>query len=144
MYIIIIFHFTNTLRLDSITFTVPLSDCQSLGVLDSTPWKTSLVKPPNPVTASFSKLALFKSISTEATVKLLTSLCHAPSTAVLSCALHYSSHLSGLPASSVGSLQCVQNCAAHLLLKKRRKLTISPLCFSFFAGSQPHKEFSTR
>ena len=85
-----------------------------------------------------------KYLSTEATVKLLTSLCHAPSTAVLSCALHYSSHLCGLPASSVGSLQCIQNCAAHLLLKKRRKPTISPLCFSFFAGSQPHKEFSTR
>ena len=57
-----VFQFTNTLRLDSIAFTVPLSDCQSLGVLDSTPWKTSLVKPPNPVTASFSKLGLFKSI----------------------------------------------------------------------------------
>ena len=71
-----------------------------------------------------------KYLSTEATVKLLTSLCHAPSTAVLSCTIHYSSHLSGLPASSVSSLQCIQNCAAHLLLKKRRrKLTISPLCF---------------
>ena len=45
---------------------------------------------------------------------------------------------SGLPSSSIHNLQRVQNCAAHLILKKPHpvKLTTSLLCFNLSTGFQ--------
>ena len=52
-------------------------------------------------------------------MKLVThSFCHASATAVI---------LSGLPASSVQSLRRIQNCAARLILRKRRTGNVIPL-----------------
>ena len=74
--------------------------------------KTSLIKPPSPVTTIFAKSVPFRS-TTEATVKLVTSL-------ILSCFDYCSSLFSGLVSSSVFSLQNVLNCPAHLILKKNQ------------------------
>ena len=80
-----------------------------------------------------------KYLSTEATVKLATSL-------ILSRLDYCNSLLSCLPATSVQSFCHIQNCAACLILKNTHiKLTTSHhLCFSFSTGFQSNKEFSTR
>ena len=108
------------------------------------PLRTSLVKPPNPDTTSslkkFCKEVWFLGGYSE-TGHLIHS--------VTPQLLH--SLLSGLPASFVHSLQCMQNCAACLILslhctqncaacliesyQKHIKLTISLLCFSLSTGS---------
>ena len=65
--------------------------------------------------------SVWKYLSTEATVKLVTSL-------VLLPRLDYcNSLLSGLPASSVHSLPRIQNCATHLILRKYKTDHITPV-----------------
>ena len=59
-------------------------------------------------------------VFTEAIVELVTPF-------ILSCLDYCSSLLSGLPASSVQSDRRIQNCAARLILKKRRTDYITPL-----------------
>ena len=76
-----------------------------------------------------------KYLSTEATVTLVTSL-------ILSRLDYCNSLLSLLPASSIHSLRCSQNCVVHP--ETKLKLTISLLCSNLSTGSQSRKEFSTR
>ena len=59
----------------------------------------------------------------------------------VSCLDYCSFLFSGLPAFSIYSLCCFQNCAAWIIRKKT--LTTSFLCFSLSTGFQSHKEFST-
>ena len=104
--------------------TVPLSDSvKSLGLLlDST---LSMEKFISQTTKScYYQLRRISSVrkylSVEATVKLVTSL-------ILSRLDYCNSLLSGLPASSVHSLRRIQNCAARLILRKRRTGNVIPL-----------------
>ena len=104
----------NTLQLDDTT--VPLSDSvKSLGVLlDSTMSRENFIS--QTARSYYYQLCRISSVrkylSTEATVKLVTSL-------ILSRLDCCNSLLSGRPASSVQSLRRIQNCAARLILKKR-------------------------
>ena len=84
--------------------------------------RTLSVKLPNPATTSSVELVLSGNLylSTKATVKLFTSL-------ILSCHGYCSSLLSSLPATSVQSLRCTQNCAACFILKKSKTDPITTL-----------------
>ena len=134
-----------TFQLDDTT--VPLSDTvKSLGVL-----LNSMLSMENFISQTAKSCyyqlrrisSVRKYLSTEATVKLVTSL-------ILSHLDYCSSLLSGRPASSVQSLRRIQDCAARLILKKQQqqnnhvKLTTSHLCLNFSTGFQSNKEFSTR
>ena len=118
----------NTLQLDDTT--VPISDSvKSLGVLlDSTLSAENFIS--QTAKSCYYQLrrisCVRKYLSTEATVKPVTSL-------VLSRLDYCNSLLSGLPAFSVQSLRRIQNCAARLVLKKRKA---DHLCFNFSTGSQ--------
>jgi len=93
-------------------------------------WKMPSVKPPNPVHTSFIKLAVWKYLSTELQWNWSPhSFCHTSTTAILF---------------FLACLLPLLNCAAHLILKNKTKLTISLLCFNLSTGSQSHKEFSAR
>ena len=70
-------------------------------------------------------------VFTEAVVELITSF-------ILSCLDYCSSLLSGLPASSVQSNRRIQNCAARLILRKRRTDYITPL-FQFLRWLPIHQ-----
>ena len=112
----------NTLQLDATT--VPLSDSvKSLGVLiDSTLSMENFIS--QTAKSCYYQLRRISSVrkylSTEATMKLVTSL-------ILSRLDYCSSLLSGRPASSVQSLRRIQNCTARLILKKRKTDNITPL-----------------
>ena len=86
------------------------------------PLKTSLVRPPNPVTTSFSE-SIHRDYSE--TGQLI----------ILSCLDYCSSVLSGLPAFSVHSLQCIQSSAACLILKNCK--TVSLLYFNLLLAASP-------
>ena len=112
----------NTLQLDDTT--VPHSDSiKSLSVLlDSTMSMENFIS--QPAKSCYYQLcrisSVWKYLSTKATVKLVTSL-------ILSHLDCCCSFLSGLPASSVQSLHCIENCAARLILKKSKTDLITPL-----------------
>ena len=103
----------NTLQPDDTT--VPLSDSvKSLGVLlNNTLSMENFIS--QTARSCYYQLRRISSVrkylSTEATVKLVTSL-------ILSRLDYCNSLLSGLPASSVQSLHRIQSCAARLILKK--------------------------
>ena len=130
----------NTRQLDDTT--VPLSDSvKSLGVLlDSTLSMENFIS--QAAKSCYYQLCRISSVrkylSTEATVKLVTSL-------ILSRLDCCNSLLSGLPASSVQSLCCIQNCDARHILKKRKTDHITPLFqFLHWLPIPGNKEFSTK
>ena len=76
-------------------------------------WKMPSVKPPNPVSTSFIKLAVWKYLSTELQWNWSPhSFCHTSATAILF---------------FLASLLPLMNCAAHLILKKHKTDHITPL-----------------
>ena len=111
-----------TFQLDDTT--VPLSDTvKSLGVLlNSTLSMDNFIS--QTAKSCYYQLRRISSVrkylSTEATVKLLTSL-------ILSHLDYCNSLLSGRPASSVQSLRRLQNCAARLILTKRKTDITTPV-----------------
>ena len=105
----------NTLHLDDTT--VPLSDSvKSLGLLlNSTLSMDNFIKLVNSAYYQLRRTSsVRKYLSTEATVKLVTSL-------ILSRFDYCNSLLSGLPASSVHSLRHIQNSAARLIMEREKK-----------------------
>ena len=112
----------NTLQLDDTT--VPISDSvKSLGVLlDSTLSMENFIS--QTTKSCYYQLRRISSVrkylSTEAALKLVTSL-------ILSRLDYCNSLLSGRPVSSVQSLRRLQNCAARLILTKRKTDNTTPL-----------------
>ena len=112
----------DTLQLDNTT--VPLSDSvKSLRVLlnSTLSMENFISQTTKSCCYQLHRISsVWKFLSTEATVKLVTSL-------ILSRLDYCNSLLSGLPAFSVQSLCRIQNCAARLILKKRKTDHITPL-----------------